>query len=396
MHSKSNAFKGMTTEILQTLVMAMQRRLAAMPQRLRPFTTEHEALPKTLLLTGARGCGKSTFLLYHSQGKRLLYLSADNPKIIGQSLYDVVSFIFMQGFEGVIIDEVHYADKWSIHLKALHDDFPGKTIWASDSSSLVLRIGEADLSRRYVPIRMPLMSFREFLSIETGVTYSKYTLGDAVLPTQPDAELLNHFHNYRSYGSRPFYQEKDFEARYMAVLDKVLNTDIPFFLPSITENNLRAMRAIIGTLANSSIPRVQVTSLCTDWGIGADKLYQLLFIMESVELIRIVRLQNDTKARSVGAKMLFADPCAYHVLGTHEGTEREAYIAHCFCQAGYQVAAMRDEKKGDFVVTLGNTSTTLEVGGKNKKPKNADYVLRDNTDYPAGNAIPLWLAGMMW
>lgn len=386
----------MTTELLQTLVLAMQRRLAAMPQRLRLYTSEYEKLPYALILTGARGCGKSTFLLHHSRNKRILYFSADNPKIIGESLYEIVNYIFMTGYEGVIIDEIHYAANWSIHLKALYDDFPGKILWASDSSSLVLRTGEGDLSRRYVPIKMPLMSFREYLYLETGKKYPKYILGEPKLPVQPDAELLNHFHNYRKYGSRPFYQDKDFEARYMSVIDKVLNNDIPFFLPSVTDNNLRLMRAIIGTLAQSSIPRVQITSLCSDWNIGAEKLYQLLFVMESVELIRIVRLHNDTKARSAGAKMLFADPCAYYVLNADQGTEREAYIVNCFSQSGYTVEAVRDEKKGDYIVSANNHATTIEIGGKNKKPKSADFVLRDNTDYPAGNAIPLWLAGMMW
>ena len=119
--------------------------------------------------------------------------SADNPKIIGEPLYDLVSSVFMLGYEGVIIDEIHYASNWSIHLKALYDDYPGKIIWISDSSSLVLRDGKADLSRRYVAIQMPLMSFREFLYLETGQTYPKYKLGDTILPTQPDAELLNHF-----------------------------------------------------------------------------------------------------------------------------------------------------------------------------------------------------------
>jgi predicted AAA+ superfamily ATPase len=389
-------FHRMNTNILQTLVTAMQRRLAALPQRLRPFTTEFDELPKKLMLTGARGCGKSTFLLHHSQGRRLLYFSADNPKIIGEPLYDLVSSVFMLGYEGVIIDEIHYASNWSIHLKALYDDYPGKIIWISDSSSLVLRDGKADLSRRYVAIQMPLMSFREFLYLETGQIYPKYKLGDTILPTQPDAELLNHFLNYRSYGTRPFYQEKDFEARYMAIIDKILNNDIPFFLPSISENNLRVMRAIIGTLANSSIPRVQVTSLCSDWGIGAEKLYQLLFVMESVDLLKIVKYPNDTKARSTGAKMLFADPCAYKVLNADQGTEREAYTVHCFSRAGYEINAMKDEKKGDYVITKDHVSQTLEVGGKNKNPKEADYVLRDNTDYPVGNAIPFWLMGMMW
>lgn len=386
----------MTNEILQTLVSAMQRRLATLPKRLRPFTSEFGKLPDALLLTGTRGCGKSTFLLHYSQGKRMLYFSADNPKIMGESLYDLVSDIFMFGYEGVIIDEIHYAEKWSVHLKALYDDFPGKLFWVSDSSSLVLRAGEGDLSRRYVPIKMPLMSFREFLYIETGKVYPKYRFGDLVLPVQPEAELLNHFHNYRKFGTRPFYQNGDFEARYMAVMDKVLNNDIPFFLPRITDNNLRVMRAIIGTLSNSTVPRVQVTSLCSDWGIGAEKLYQLLFVMESVELLRIIRLPNDTKARSIGAKILFADPCAYNILNADYGTEREAYIVNCFTLAGYNVNAIKDKTKGDYFVTKDNTSMTLEVGGKNKKPKAADFVLRDNTDYPAGNAIPFWLAGMMW
>jgi hypothetical protein len=39
---------------------------------------------------------------------------------------------------------------------------------------------------------------------------------------------------------------------------------------------------------------------------------------------------------------------------------------------------------------------TLEVGGRSKKPKQADFVIRDDIDYPAGNAIPLWLAGFMF
>lgn len=389
----------MTQETLHNVVAAMQRRMAALPERLRLFTTEYsnaKPLPRTLLLSGARGCGKTTFLLHHSRGRRMLYLSADHPKLITENLYDLVSDLFMRGYEGVIIDEVHFSSKWSLHLKALYDDFPDKCIWVSDSSSLVLREGEGDLSRRYVPIRMPLMSFREFLYLETGRHYPIYRLGDTELPVRPDAELMNLFQQYRLHGSRPFYSEGDFEARYMAILDKVLDRDIPFFVPSVTDSNLRVMRAVIGSLANASIPRVQVKSLCADWSVGADKLYQLLFVMEQIDLLRVVRYPHDDKARSTGAKMLFADPCAYHVLQADAGTAREAYISCCFREAGYDVYAMKDEKRGDFKVNRNAESYVLEVGGRAKSPKGADYVLRDNTDYPAGNALPLWLIGMMW
>ncbi len=380
---------------IELLERNMKRRLAHMPERMRLYTTEYGQLPSAVIITGARGCGKSTFLLYHAKEANMLYLSLDNPLLSTYTLYSIVEHIFLNGYDGVILDEVHYAADWSRHLKAIYDDFPGKKIWVSDSSALVLRAGNADLSRRYVAIKMPMMSFREFLHIETGKSYATYHLGGE-LPVAPDGEILRLFNQYRKHGTRPFYQEGDYEKRFLGVLDKAIYTDIPFFLNNITDNNLRLMTAVIGTLAKSSVPRIQVTSLCNDWGIGAGKLYQLLFVMEQVKLINVVRLQNDTKARSVGAKMLYSDPCAYWVLNADKGTEREAFVVFCLLQAGYEVYAMKDEKKGDFFITTSYESFTIEVGGEKKISKGADWVIRDNTDFPAGKAIPFWLLAMMW
>jgi predicted AAA+ superfamily ATPase len=45
----------------------MKRRISALPSRIRPFTVEYQSLPRALLLTGARGVGKTTFLLHHAK-----------------------------------------------------------------------------------------------------------------------------------------------------------------------------------------------------------------------------------------------------------------------------------------------------------------------------------------
>ena len=152
-------------ELIENLKTIMERKLAAMPQRIRLWTTEYNSknkLPKNMILTGLRGIGKSTFLLHHASqsGKKMLYFSADNPRLTALNLYDVIAAVFMQGYEGVIIDEVHFARNWSAQLKSLYDDYPDRYVWASDSSALVLRSGTADLSRRYVFVHMPFMSFR--------------------------------------------------------------------------------------------------------------------------------------------------------------------------------------------------------------------------------------------
>lgn len=400
-------------ELIEEFKMIMERKLSALPGRIRLWTIEYtskNSMPKNMILTGLRGTGKSTFLLHHStqSGKKMLYFSADNPRLSAFNLYDVISAIFLQGYEGVIIDEVHFARNWSAQLKSLYDDFPDRYVWASDSSALVLRSGTADLSRRYVFVHMPIMSFREFLFIETGNVYgtvNPFEMDDGEpLPIKPDAAILDLFEQYKSHGTRPFYTEGDYEKRSLAVLEKTLNSDVPFFVPQITDDNLRLMNAVVGTLSFSAIPRLQVRSLCADWNVSADKLYQLLEVMDAVGVVRIIRFPNDTKAKSAGAKLFFADPCLYSVLHGKSGNMCEAFVTVLLQEFGYSVNASKVETDGDFVIskTIGgfNLGTSpkikIEVGGKDKVLKKSDWVIRDNTDYPTDKAIPLWLLAMAW
>lgn len=381
---------------------AMRRRVSALPARIRPFTVEYQELPRALLLTGARGVGKTTFLLYRAKDQRILYFSSDNPLFASESLYDTVKSAFLAGYSGIVIDEVHYARNWALHLKALYDDFPEHSIWVSDSSSLVLRSGVGDLSRRFVPIRMPLLSFREFLFLETGRAFPVLDpfFEGSDSPVAPTPDILNAFRKYRAMGTRPFYAEGNFEDRLLAVLDKTLYADIPFFLPNVTDGNLRLMKAITGTLAASPIPRLKVTSLCADWGIGADKLYQILEVMESVGVLRVIRAERDTKAKSAGAKLFFSDPAMYTVLKGNPGTARESFVAAFCAEAGWSVEASRDETLGDFLISNdrqgSRISFRIEVGGSGKQRKRSDFVVRDDIDLPGANAIPLWMLGMMY
>ena len=88
-------------------------------------------------------------------------------------------------------------------LKALYDDFPAHRLWVSDSSAPVLRTGLADDSNRFMPIRLPLLSFREFLFLETGTDYEICNPfeDDRQLPFIPGPAILAAFQKYRTWGS---------------------------------------------------------------------------------------------------------------------------------------------------------------------------------------------------
>ena len=54
-----------------------------------------------------------------------------------------------------------------------------------------------------------------------------------------------------------------------------------------------------------------------------------------------------------------------------------------------KVFAADNEREYDFLID----QFKVEVGGKNKNPKRADFVLRDDVDIPDENMIPLWMLG---
>jgi hypothetical protein len=351
---------------------------------------------RAALRIGPRGAGKTTWLLKQAQKHHVLYLSADNPVFASVPLYDLLEAVFMHGYEGALVDEVHYAADWSLHLKAAYDAFPNKTLVASDSSTVVLRKGMADLSRRF-PIRlMPLLSFREYLMLKLDrdiPTIDPFDYRAApVRRLVREINVLRHFSDYMRGGFRPFFLEspETYLERVMNTVSKSMEADIPFLVPQIGESHLRLMRAVIGYLAVSKVPRVQVNTLCSEWSVGKEKLYQLFDAMERAHLIRSIRKKRDTKIRSAGAKVFLYEPSVYGFFGGNPGTQREAYVAAALQESGRQLVAADREEDCDFIT---NEGLKLEIGGRKKARKGADIVVRDGVDLPSRNVLPLWMLG---
>ncbi len=383
-------------ERIQALEVLQARMAASAPKPLRPFSQTISWESRGIMAIGPRGIGKTTLLLHKSSGQFFLYLSLDNPLTMGPTLWVLGETAFMKGYRGLICDEVHSAVDWSRHLKSLYDAFPDRCIWASDSCSLVMRKGLADLSRRFPVLELPLLSFREYLLLLKGIEIPRLD----PFETSPGevAEFVSRFNplplfkDYLSEGMRPFFLEGDYQKRLSNILEKSLYADIPFFVPQLSENHLRLMKAIVSYLALSDVPTLNVEAFCSRWGLGKAKLYSLFEVMEAVGVLRIIRKRKDFRAMSKGDKIYLHDPSLYALYGENRGTVREAFVAAALGNAGHQVWASEDERDADLVAG----EISLEIGGASKKEKKADFVIRDDIDIPKGKAIPLWLLGLAW
>lgn len=382
-------------EIINRLKGIQNRLLLDLPERLRPFYKTIRTADRAIIITGARGTGKTTFMLTQLQEKKYFYLSADHPVAATVPLYDLVEAVFLEGYEGVFIDELHYAVDWSKHLKALYDSFPGKVIWGSDSSTIVMRGGIADLSRRFVYVHMPLLSLREYIYLETGDELQKLNPYDAdrkkAFEILKKTNILKWFREYMGHGFRPLYRGNvaDYQNKVMNTIIKTLTSDIPFLVPQLSENHFRFMNAVIGHLAVSTIPTLSINSLCKKWGIGKEKLYQLLNSMEQANVIRLIRKKNDISLHSIGSKIFLYEPSVYGFFDGHVGNIRESYVSGISLESGRKVFSSTDETGYDFLID----KFKVEIGGRKKEAKQADFVLKDDVDIPDGKMIPLWMLG---
>jgi predicted AAA+ superfamily ATPase len=382
-------------ELVSYLEEIHERIKLSLTEKLRPlYKTIELKNTRAVLVYGQRGVGKTTFLLYRSKDKPFLYLSADHPLILAYPLYEVVREVFARGYEGVIIDEVHHARDWSLHLKALYDDYPERYIWASGSSSLLLKTGIADLSRRFIQIKLPLISFREYLYLTSKILTDPvdlFNIKKEVFEVVKKVNILRAFREYVSAGTRPIFFEGEYCKRIQGIIEKTIFYDVPFFLPSIQSNHLRLMQVVFGYLISSPVPTINVTKLCNEWHVGKEKLYQLLSIMEALELLRIVRKKGDKSVYSKGAKMLINDPSVYYCYKGNLGSAREAFVVFSLSER-YEIYASLKEEECDYFVN----EIKIGVGGRKKELKGADFVIADDLEVPVKNRLPMWLLGFLW
>jgi predicted AAA+ superfamily ATPase len=134
--------------------------------------------------------------------------------------------------------------------------------------------------------------------------------------------------------------------------------------------------------------------MCKEWAIGKPKLYELLHAMEDAGVINIVQKSEIEKPYSKGAKIFMADPTLYYSLEGDVGNFREAFTVFTLKEKG-KILAAKNEEEADLIFE-NKKSFKLEIGGKKKKPKSSDFVIRDDIDLPIKNAIPLWALGMLW
>jgi len=173
---------------------------------------------RMIVITGARGTGKTTLVLQHyletyNDLKKCLYISADNPLVLKAGIYNTAAEYFKYHGECLIIDEVHKQKDWSLEVKGLHDAYPDKKFIILGSSTLDILYEKGDLSRRGVLYSLQPLSFREYLELKYQKQLQEFTFSQILSDhvricgelTSQFKTILGDFNGFLMNGSYPFF-----------------------------------------------------------------------------------------------------------------------------------------------------------------------------------------------
>jgi len=318
-------------------------------KHLRDFLAKLEQSPRSIIITGLRGVGKTTVLAQACAD--LLQKSVPSQRVLFLSLEEIVNVLdsslveILSAFEEIIgekldntntpvfffLDEVQKDVRWGAILRTLYEKNKNIFIFCTGSSAVELQTN-ADIARRFLFEKLPPLSFGEYQMIHRrvspvpgikqnimGALYSASSGEDGFSQLmQLQQSVLSYWskanrddiEHYMKVGTLPFalsFPSED--AVYDAIslmLDAVATKDLVQF-GKFEHDTLLAVKRLLFILAEND--NTSIYQLERVLGISRLTIQNVLEALEKTELlIRVPAHGSNMTVAKQPAKYLFMSP----------------------------------------------------------------------------------------
>lgn len=378
-------------------------------------------------LLGARGTGKTTLLLQRLRrldlpAREALYIDLGDVYFQEHRLLDFIIRFVEQGGRYLLIDEVHRYGfgTWAGELKQAYDLFSGMLrIVFTGSAAIRILEREADLSRRALQVRVPGLSFREYLLLAHKIELPILELPDLLsgheqitneLLDRRDFRPLPLLESYHREGYYPFFlsDPEGYAGRVNNALQLVLQTDIP----AVSERgrvDYQNISRLLYAVASSVPFQPNIHKLGARLGMARETILHYLNLLDRADLITNLRYEAKGVA-SLGKpdKIFVSNPNLLYALAPNQvetGTVRETFFLSQLRYLTHQQHILPPEirlpKQGDFVLLDKGERYLFEVGGRGKGHRQIGkapdhYVVTDRERSAGSRKVPLWLFGLLY
>lgn len=362
-------------------------------------------------IKGARGTGKTTLILQwlKSQGlpiEKAAYFSLDDLYFTTHSLKDTAKDFHKLGGKILLLDEVHKYKTWSTEIKNIYDFYPDLKIVFTGSSIIDISKQQGDLSRRALIYELPGMSFREYLAIKKVILLNPISLEELISNPQGIKQQLNkdfrpleHFHEYLKIGYYPFALEdpKSVHQKINQLVRTIVESDMAE-LEAFDIRNAKKLLQLIYVIAQQVPFKPNISDLSEKTSIHRNSLNSYLHYLEQARILNLLYPSGNSVAVLQKPEKIYLNNTTLQFALAEEsvnvGSVRETFFLSQL-KPSYKVHM---PKQGDFIV---DGKYTFEIGGKSKQTNQIKdiqdaWIVKDDIEFAVGNALPLWMFGMLY
>lgn len=387
----------------------------------RYFIENNKLSHRLSIIQGARGVGKTTTIAQYASVYNLdevLYISLDDVFFdASYKIIDIADYFEKNGGKLLCLDEIYKYTNWSQELKNIYDRYENLKVIVSGSSAIHIHLGSHDLSRRAVVYTMEGMSFREFLNMHYGYSFSPYLLSDIldnhtaiaefIINSLKDNKILPLFKNYLKYGYYPYSYNMDNKDDFFKTLSQSINTSIESDLlsiyPTLTGVSINKIKRLLSTIMYSVPFKPNISELQKVLDIKDSRtLKEYLSYLDDAGIIKLLMANNlSYKNLDKPEKIYIANTNIMNIVNADIGNIRETFFFNQlsnYYNIFHKNYGIYSTKKGDFIC---EEKYVFEIGGKNKdfnQIKNIEnsFLALDDIEYGYNKKIPLWIFGFLY
>lgn len=362
---------------------------------------------RLICIKGFRGVGKTAFLLDYIKEKYpdsndILYLNLNNFYFTKRKISSFADEFAKRGGKVLILDQIQKYPEWSEDLRKCYDEIPEiKIIF---TASPVLRIGEGnpDLDGIANIKHLEGLSFREYLTHQTGNTFPTYTLDEIIKnhvgiakEIVTKVKPLAHFDDYLKHGYFPYYMDDPnfYINKLLKNVNLALEIDVPY-INQIEFKYLAKLRKLLHIIASETPFTPNVSKLASSVETSRATIMNYLRYLKNAKLINLLYENGggDNDQTKKPDKVYMHNTNFLHAIAPNNNDKITIRQTFFYNQVSYK-CAVASSPKADFCV---DGKYKFNVGGRKLEATKGIYAAADVIEVGEGNKIPLWLFGFLY
>lgn len=361
-------------------------------------------------IKGARGVGKTTFLLqyakenYDVKNRECLYINMNNFYFQGRGIHDFAGEFYNNGGKVLLIDQVFKHPEWSSELRRCYDTYPELKIIFTGSSVMRLKEENPELNGIVKSYSLRGFSFREFLYLKTGLSFPIYDLQEIIdhyeeieTKIREKVNPMDFFPDYLHHGFYPFFlEQRNYSENLLKTMNMITEVDI-LLIKQIELKYLTKIKKLFYLLATSESKTPNISNLASEISTSRATVMNYIKYLADARLVSVIYPPETTFPQKPVKVMVYNTNMMHAIYPIKAGLQEQMETFFVNSLSKSHIINQRSRDTAYIVDGRQKFKICDAQKAHRQRHKNSDTIYTYyNTEADKTKRLPLWMFGFLY